>query len=101
MRYGGRPEWELVRNIAVKPKNPSQGLSAMRAMGASQDLGLAEETFKFILNDARDQDTFYYAGGLMRNFATRRFVGEKFKEHFATVSLMILRPPFRLSSHTV
>ncbi|RDX52652.1 hypothetical protein OH76DRAFT_1553921 [Lentinus brumalis] len=84
VRKGGRAEWELVRNIAAKAKNPSQGLSAMRAMGASQDLGLAEETFQFILNGARDQDTFYYAGGLMNNFATRRFVAEKFKEHFAT-----------------
>ncbi|KAI0695406.1 peptidase family M1-domain-containing protein [Cerioporus squamosus] len=60
-----------------------KGLSAMRAMGATQDLSLAEETFKFILEDARDQDTFYYAGGLMRNFATRRFLAEKFKEHLA------------------
>ncbi len=63
----------------------------MRAMGASQDLGLAEETFQFILNGARDQDTFYYAGGLMNNFATRRFVAEKFKEHFATVRRSSLR----------
>ncbi|KAI1788458.1 peptidase family M1-domain-containing protein [Ganoderma leucocontextum] len=84
VREGGRPEWEAVRRIASQPKNPSQGLSAMRAMGASKDLGLAEETFDFILNDARDQDTFYYAGGLQRNYVTRKFVAQKFKEHFAT-----------------
>ena len=86
VREGGRPEWEAVKRVALAPKNPYQGLSAMRAMGASKDLGLAEETFQFILNEARDQDTFYYAGGLQRNFLTRKFVAEKFKEHFATVS---------------
>ena len=85
MQEGGRPEWEAVKRMAAKPKNPFQGLSAMRAMGANKDLGLAEETFTFILNEARDQDTFYYARGLHMNFATRRFLVEKFKEHFATV----------------
>ncbi len=89
MREGGRPEWEAVRRIASKPKNPFQGLSAMRAMGASKDLGLADETFDFVLNDARDQDTFYYAGGLQRNYATRKFVAQKFKEHFATVCVRL------------
>ncbi|TBU29067.1 peptidase family M1-domain-containing protein [Dichomitus squalens] len=84
VREGGRSEWEAIKRVVLAPKNPYQGLSAMRAMGASKDLGLAEETFQFILNEARDQDTFYYAGGLQRNFVTRKFVAEKFKEHFAT-----------------
>ncbi|KAI0747687.1 peptidase family M1-domain-containing protein [Daedaleopsis nitida] len=84
VKEGGRPEWEAVRSIASKPKNPSQGLSAMRAMGASKDLALAEETFKFILDEARDQDTFYYARGLQMNYGTRRFLAAKFKEHFDT-----------------
>ena len=79
-----------MRRVASKPKNPFQGLSAMRAMGASKDLKLAEETFDFILNEARDQDTFYYAGGLQRNYATRKFVAQKFKEHFATVGIPVL-----------
>ena len=87
VREGGRPEWEAVKRVALAPKNPYQGLSAMRAMGASKDLGLAEETFQFILNEARDQDTSYYAGGLQRNYLTRKFVAQKFKEHFATVRI--------------
>ncbi|KAI0831781.1 leucyl aminopeptidase [Trametes gibbosa] len=80
---GGQQEWEAIKRIAVKAKTPSQGLSAMRAMGASKDLNLAEDTFKFIMTNARDQDTFYYAGGLMRNPVTRRFLANKFKENFA------------------
>ncbi|KAI0781326.1 leucyl aminopeptidase [Trametes elegans] len=83
VQEGGRPEWEAVKRIAAKAKNPSQGLSAMRAMGASRDPALAEATFAFIMDGARDQDTFYYAGGLARNFATRRFLADKFREHFA------------------
>ncbi|KAI9056855.1 leucyl aminopeptidase [Trametes sanguinea] len=83
VQEGGQAEWEAVKSIAAKAKNPAQGLAAMRAMGASKDLNLAENTFSFIMNEARDQDTFYYAGGLMRNPVTRRFLANKFKENFA------------------
>ncbi|KAI0373350.1 leucyl aminopeptidase [Pilatotrama ljubarskyi] len=83
VQEGGQPEWEAVKRIAAKAKTPSQGLAAMRSMGASKDLNIAEDTFKFIMTEARDQDTFYYAGGLMRNFVTRRFLANKFKENFA------------------
>ncbi|OJT04088.1 Aminopeptidase 2, mitochondrial [Trametes pubescens] len=82
VQEGGQQEWEAVKRIAIKAKSPSQGLSAMQAMGASKDLKLAEATFQFIMTEARDQDTFYYAGGLMRNPATRRFLATKFKENF-------------------
>ena len=49
-------------------------------------MGIAEKTFQYILHEARDQDTFYYAAGLRDNLLTRRFVADKFKEHFDTVS---------------
>lgn len=62
----------------------------MQAMGASKDLKLAEATFQFIMTEARDQDTFYYAGGLMRNPATRRFLATKFKENFPAVSRRVI-----------
>ncbi|CDO74865.1 hypothetical protein BN946_scf185004.g15 [Trametes cinnabarina] len=83
VQEGGQGEWEAIKRIAAKAKNPAQGLAAMRSMGASKDLNLAEKTFDFIMNEARDQDTFYYADGLMRNFVTRRFVANMFKEHLA------------------
>ncbi|KAI0806986.1 peptidase family M1-domain-containing protein [Fomes fomentarius] len=82
VREGGRPEWEAVRRIAAKPDNPGQGIAAMRAMGFSKDQKIGEETFDFILNQARDQDTFYYARGLQANVKTRHFLAEKFMEHF-------------------
>lgn len=92
MQEGGTEEWEAVKRIAIKAKSPSQGLSAMQAMGASKDLSLAEATFQFIMTEARDQDTFYYAGGLMRNPATRRFLATKFKENFPAVSRRVIVP---------
>ena len=86
VREGGQAEWEAVKAIASKPKTPRHGLGAMRAMGASRDMGIAEQTFQYILHEARDQDTFYYAAGLRDNLLTRRFVADKFKEHFDAVS---------------
>ncbi|OBZ75470.1 Aminopeptidase 1 [Grifola frondosa] len=50
--------------------------------GASEGIDLAAETFRFILTDARDQDTFYYFYGLQRNFKTRRYLATAFKEHY-------------------
>ena len=38
VQEGGRPEWEAVKRIAAKPKNPGQGIAAMSAMGYSKDL---------------------------------------------------------------
>ncbi len=85
VQEGGRPEWDAVRRIAAKPENPGQGIAAMRAMGFSKDEKIGEETFDFILNQARDQDTFYYARGLQANVKTRHFLAEKVMEHFTEV----------------
>ncbi|KAH9923974.1 ERAP1-like C-terminal domain-containing protein [Epithele typhae] len=82
VKEGGQAEWAAVKAIANAPKSPSQGLAAMRSMGASKNLAIAAETFRFILDGARDQDSFYYASGLSRNFTTRRWVVEKFKENY-------------------
>ncbi|OCH95247.1 hypothetical protein OBBRIDRAFT_788437 [Obba rivulosa] len=81
---GGRAEWEAVKNIVEKPKNPASGVNAMRVLGQTADMDLARATFDYILNDARDQDLFYYFMGLQRNYKTRRFVSSAFKEHYQT-----------------
>ncbi|KAI0743398.1 peptidase family M1-domain-containing protein [Daedaleopsis nitida] len=82
VQEGGKPEWELVKSVAAQPKHPGQGLSAMLALGASRDRALAEATFAFILDGARNQDVLYYARGLQRNSETRRLLAEKTKAHF-------------------
>ena len=90
--------------ITQKPKNPSVGMAAMRAMGASPDLALArmshdtfdyhscaqsyaEETWQFILTKSKDQDIVYYFLGLYENPSTRHFLVENFRKDFEPVSL--------------
>lgn len=41
VRNGGKNAYDKVVAIVQKPKNPSVGIAAMRAMGASTDLALA------------------------------------------------------------
>ncbi|CCM04355.1 uncharacterized protein FIBRA_06527 [Fibroporia radiculosa] len=59
VRYGGRDEWNAVKRIGSRPKNPASGIAAMTAMGHTSDLELAKETFQYILSECRDQDLDY------------------------------------------
>ncbi|KAF9821576.1 hypothetical protein IEO21_00422 [Rhodonia placenta] len=83
VREGGRAEWEAVKGIAKKPKNPSAGTDAMVGMGYSLDL--AQETFDFMLTEARAQDMMPFIGGMANNPAMRRFLAQAFKDNFATI----------------
>ncbi|EMD34526.1 hypothetical protein CERSUDRAFT_86618 [Gelatoporia subvermispora B] len=85
LKYGGRAEWEALVKIIEHPKNPASATSAMRALGSTQDMEIARETFNYILTKVRDQDLFYYFMGLQMNFKTRRFVASAFKEHYHTL----------------
>ncbi|OSX62014.1 hypothetical protein POSPLADRAFT_1143568 [Postia placenta MAD-698-R-SB12] len=82
VRCGGRKEWEAVKRIVQKPKNPAYGTSAMIAMGHTSHLELAEETFQCILNESRDQDLIFYLDGLSTNRKTRRFLATAFMRHY-------------------
>ncbi|KAJ3554813.1 hypothetical protein NM688_g2912 [Phlebia brevispora] len=82
VHHGGRAEFDHVRKTISTAKNPSIKISAMRAMGAPKDLSLAEETWNYILNKSRDQDIFYYFGGLAANHKTRHFLLEHFKKSY-------------------
>ncbi|TBU53789.1 hypothetical protein BD310DRAFT_937381 [Dichomitus squalens] len=79
---GGRPEWEYAKQLASNPKNPAQGVAALYAVGASKDLGLAEETFQFALTGVRDQDIPRCLSGLQQNPLTRKFLAERVKDRF-------------------
>lgn len=83
VREGGRAEWEAVKEIAKKPKNPSAGTDAMIGLGFSLDL--AQETFDFMLTEARAQNMFYFFIGLSQNSKTRRFLVKAFKDNFAAL----------------
>jgi len=72
VKYGGREEYNKIVEVHDKPKTPSEKISAIRAMGATEDSALLDETTKFITNKSRDQDIIYFFGGLEGNFTARR-----------------------------
>lgn len=90
VKWGGREEWETVRQIVRTSKNPSAVGSAITAMCSTRDPALMEETFNHILTETKDQDMFYFFVGLSANPATRRFLGKSFKKHYPTVSLVFI-----------
>ncbi|KAF7360192.1 Aminopeptidase 1 [Mycena venus] len=110
VRYGGRQEYDSMKVICRRPKNPAQQISAMQALlpqalCAADDLELTNDTLHFILSEARDQDIIYFISGLAQNIKTRRRAAiffmdnfdemhERFKDGFSMADLL----PFAFSS---
>jgi len=82
VRHGGRKEYEAAQKVHDQPKTPTARISAISAMGATEDPELMKETFQFILNRARDQDVVYFFRGLSVNSTARRPVFEFFKNEY-------------------
>ncbi|KAI6039016.1 hypothetical protein EDC04DRAFT_2879735 [Pisolithus marmoratus] len=85
VKQGGRGEYEFAKALYENPITPpSESISAMYAMCASQDTSCIEDTFSYILNGVRKQDVIYFLLGLQRNHQTRRssarFVMDNFFE---------------------
>ena|ERR1700722_7033848 len=110
VQYGGRAEFDKMKQIYEKPKNSNAASAAMSvfvlpltirlhsfriAMGATEDHALAQETLQYILTGARDQDIHTFFAGLGANFKTRRLLATFFKEQFQTVGCHCLDPSFR------
>ena len=82
MQEGGKREWEFVLKLAQQPSTPAQGLAALVALRATRDPALADATFAFAMNRARDQDAPYCARGLARNKSMRKVLVAHVKENF-------------------
>lgn len=85
VKEGGRKEYEFAKALYESPTTPpSESISAMYAMCASQDASCIKDTFPYILNGVRKQDVIYFLLGLQRNHQTRRssasFVMDNFSE---------------------
>ncbi|KAI6028342.1 hypothetical protein F5J12DRAFT_804695 [Pisolithus orientalis] len=85
VKEGGRKEYEFAKALYENPTTPpSESISAMYAMCASQDASCVKDTFPYILNGVRKQDVIYFLLGLQRNHQTRRssasFVMNNFSE---------------------
>ncbi|KAI6036643.1 hypothetical protein BKA83DRAFT_4165803 [Pisolithus microcarpus] len=85
VKQGRREEYEFAKALYENPTTPpSESISAMYAMCASQDASCIKDTFPYILNGVRKQDVIYFLLGLQRNHQTRRssarFVMDNFFE---------------------
>ncbi|KAJ7247921.1 hypothetical protein B0H12DRAFT_1203161 [Mycena haematopus] len=101
VKHGGRQEYDTVKALCRRPKNPAYQISAMQALCAADDVELTNETFHFILSEVRDQDIMYFIGGLAQNIKTRRRavtffldnfdeMHERFKDGFSMADLLQL-----------
>lgn len=73
----------------MKPKDPAAGAAAMRAMGGTRDMRIAEELFDYIMKDAKDQDLMFYIHGMSRNPTTRKYAIQALEQNYDLVSQML------------
>ncbi|KAI0730373.1 peptidase family M1-domain-containing protein [Fomitopsis betulina] len=86
VKEGGRAEWDAVRQIAATPKNPTQGISALRGLAQVKDAELVRATWKYTMEEVRVQNLFYIIAILGANPHSRRFLAEQFKKDYELVS---------------
>ncbi|TFY80729.1 hypothetical protein EWM64_g3287 [Hericium alpestre] len=82
VEYGGREEYETVIGFHDEPKTPSMRTAAIRALGATQDPALIQQTLDFTMTKARDQDVIYFFSGLASNFKARRTALDFFEKKY-------------------
>jgi len=71
VKHGGREQWESVKDINEAGKTPTSRIAAIRALGHTQDLAIAEETLGYMWTKAKDQDFQYFFAGLSTNNRTK------------------------------
>jgi len=85
VKYGGRKEYDTVKQLWRKPPTPSTKISALQGLTSSIDLNIMQDTLKFLLEEVPLQDWMYIFSGLGTNRATRRGVTVFFKENYAEI----------------
>ncbi|KAJ7276716.1 hypothetical protein C8J57DRAFT_1310192 [Mycena rebaudengoi] len=80
VRFGGRAEFDVLLKIIEEPFTPSL------AIGSTENLGLIQELFSYILTKARDQDVNNFCRGLRSNFFKDNY--ETFSKRFSTSAKM-------------
>jgi hypothetical protein len=59
--------------------------SNSRALGHTQDVGIANETLDYMWKEARDQDFIYFFSGLSTNIKTKRLLRSYLFENYEKV----------------
>ncbi|KAJ7860510.1 leucyl aminopeptidase [Mycena leptocephala] len=85
-RYGGREEFEALLKIIENPANPAERTAAISSIGCTQDLGLVEELFSYMLTKARDQDVVQFCYSLESNPLARPLLVQFFKDNYDALS---------------
>ncbi|KIY68739.1 leucyl aminopeptidase [Cylindrobasidium torrendii FP15055 ss-10] len=85
VKYGGKAEHDALKKIIEAPKTPGAKIAAIIGLGSTQSPELIEDTFKYTMTSARDQDFVYYFRGLTANPAARRQVATFFKDNYDTL----------------
>ncbi|KAF9050721.1 leucyl aminopeptidase [Hymenopellis radicata] len=85
VKYGGREEYDSVKQLVESVRTPTSKLAAMIALGQTQDPALIQETFDYLLTSSRDQDFVYYLRGLSSNFQSRRQTAQFFRDNYAQI----------------
>ena len=87
VREGGKPEWDFMLDVAKQNMgDPTQGIAALSALGATRNRALAESTFEFAMRDVRQQDVRFCAQGLMAGDGTwRHLLAERVMAQFDEV----------------
>ncbi|KAJ6546483.1 leucyl aminopeptidase [Mycena vulgaris] len=81
VKYGGAAEYEAVLKIQEKPMTPTARISAIYALGNTQDPVLLDRTFSHILT-SKDQDIIYHFRGLQSNPFARQKLAAFFKDNY-------------------
>ncbi|THH30267.1 hypothetical protein EUX98_g3930 [Antrodiella citrinella] len=82
VQHGTSEDYTRVKDIAQNKSSASTRIAALRALGASSDLELANQTWEYIMANTLGQDLAYLVIGLKENRKTRKFLARKFKENY-------------------
>jgi len=82
VRYGGRREYDIVKNIFENPRSPNARTAAIVALCNASTPELLEETFRYILKDVKEQDYTIFFQNLAFNRRTKRKTASFMMEHF-------------------
>ncbi|KAL5529124.1 hypothetical protein ACEPAG_5098 [Sanghuangporus baumii] len=82
VKHGGRAEYDAVKAIFEKPKTPTMRTAAIAGLCSPKDQTLIDETLKFMMTEAKDQDVYMFIANLASNVVSRRKMAMFLKENY-------------------
>ncbi|KAJ7207877.1 leucyl aminopeptidase [Mycena pura] len=85
-RFGGRNEFEALLKIIEESSSPALKSTAVGSIGFTEDPGLVQELFSYILTKARDQDVYRLCTGIKSSPVGLRMLANFFKDNYDVFS---------------